>query len=69
MNDEITDFEVTQAMLVYGGGFVHALGNLIRAADATNKAKAKAAFPELWTRYAEIAKQMKAREGRGVADV
>jgi hypothetical protein len=50
-----TDFDVTEAMIVYGGGFVSLLGKLFRQADARNKAILKAAFPDYWRTYTELA--------------
>ena len=49
------DYEITEAMIVYGGGFVSGLGRLFRQADDDNRAKLKTAFQEYWTKYGEIA--------------
>ncbi len=54
----MTDWEVTEAMIVYGGGFVQGLGRLFRAADKDNKARLKAAFPEYIQQYAELARML-----------
>ena len=54
MNDH--DLEVIEAMEKYGGSFVVALAGAFRRADATNLAKLKAAFPEYWEQYTEMAK-------------
>jgi hypothetical protein len=48
---EPTDFEITEAMLIYGGGFVSALGALFRCADAENQQILKSAFPHYWMEY------------------
>ncbi len=53
MND-ITDHDIVEAMIVYGGGFAARLGKLFRVADARNQKKLKAAFPEFWKEYAGI---------------
>jgi hypothetical protein len=50
----MTDYEITAAMITYGGNFVAQLGKAFRAADDQNRAKLKAAFSEEWTRYAEL---------------
>lgn len=55
MSDPIDDFEITGAMVVYGGSFVSLLGKAWRAADSDNRATLKAAFPLYWTKYAELA--------------
>jgi len=67
----MTDFEITEAMIVYGGGFVSSLGRLWRQADAINRGKLRDAFPEYWTSYTDPAlhaalKRRNEREG-GVA--
>lgn len=54
-----TDWEITEAMIQYGGGFVAHLGKLFRLADETNKAKLKAAFPEYWQQYETLAMRMR----------
>jgi len=51
----ISDYAITEAMIVFGGGFVSGLGRLFRAADADNRATLKAAFPEYWAEYRAIA--------------
>ncbi len=51
---DISDHDIVDAMIVYGGGFAARLGKLFRVADAQNQKKLKAAFPEFWTQYAEI---------------
>jgi hypothetical protein len=53
----IADWDVIEAMIKFGGSFVHALGTAYRAADASNQAKLKAAFPDYWTKYADIARR------------
>jgi hypothetical protein len=49
------DYEVTEAMIVYGGGFVSGLGRLYRQADRDNKQRLATAFPEYFAQYREIA--------------
>lgn len=51
----MTAYDVTEAMLVYGGGFVKALALAFRAADKENTARLAAAFPELLEEYRELA--------------
>lgn len=51
---DVTDYEITDAMISYGGGFVNALGHLYRRADEINKAKLRMAFPEYWEQYREM---------------
>lgn len=50
----ITDYDITDAMITYGGGFVSGLGRLYRQADAVNQALLKAAFPHYWKEYREV---------------
>jgi hypothetical protein len=57
----MTDWDVVEAMRTYGGSFVHALAVCYQRADAENQHRLKAAFPELWVEYQELA--VKARRG------
>ena len=50
------DSEVLEAMYRYGGGFVQALARCFSAADADNRSRLLAAFPELWEKYREFAR-------------
>ena len=50
-----TDREILRAMTTYGGSFAQAIARAALLADSENFVKLKAAFPELWNRYAEIA--------------
>lgn len=59
----ITDYEVVEAMVIYGGSFVSALGKAYQAADAQNVAKLKAAFPEYWATYTKAAIAKKRQQG------
>ena len=52
----MSDYEITEAMIRYGGGFVSRLGQLWQWADDSNQQWLKAAFPDYWTEYAELAK-------------
>jgi hypothetical protein len=49
-----TDYDITEAMIIYGGGFVSALGALFRCADAENQQILKSAFAHYWTEYREL---------------
>jgi hypothetical protein len=54
MNEEtrpVTEWEVSQAMIRYGGSFVQALGRAFAVADSGNQARLRVAFPELWAEY------------------
>ncbi len=57
------DHETLQAMYGLGGSFASHLAMAWMCADATNFAKLKAAFPELWDQYADMARMQKARKG------
>lgn len=52
---DFTAYEITEAMIQYGGGFVSGLGCLYRQADMSNQAKLVAAFPEYFAQYREFA--------------
>lgn len=53
----ITDRDVADAMVRFGGSFVQALGRAFYTADAENQQKIKATWPEYWLRYTQTAKQ------------
>lgn len=55
INTRCTEWEITEAMIAYGGGFVSQLGRLIRLADTTNKRKLATAFVDYIKQYDEIA--------------
>jgi hypothetical protein len=53
MSAPLDDYAITEAMIVFGGGFVSGLGRLWRQADSTNKGKLRDAFPEYWASYTD----------------
>jgi hypothetical protein len=61
MTDE--ELVIVEAMIVYGGGFVSALGRAWRLADVWNQAKLKEAFLEYWQQYRDLAAIKKAKQG------
>lgn len=67
MTDE-TDYDISEAMIRFGGGFVSQLGLLFRQADLANRARLKAAFPDYWRRYAEMARGADARAAGSTAE-
>ena len=63
----MSDYEIVEAMSVYGGSFVCALAEAARKADPENLEKLKNAFPEYWDEYKKMAEHMK-EEYKRVAD-
>lgn len=57
MTDE--DYAIAQAMHRYGGSFVSQLGYLYGRADPQNRARLKAAFPEYFEAYRQMADNLK----------
>jgi hypothetical protein len=53
----VTDWDTTEAMIVYGGAFVGGLGMLWRVADPTNRIKLEVAFLFHFEKYRELAEQ------------
>ena len=51
------DIEILEAMNKYGGSFARSISLAAWAADSENYAKLKAAFPELWERYATFSQK------------
>lgn len=58
----MSDTQIIDAMVESGGGFVSALGNAARRADAVNLAKIKATWPEYWEKYELVARHHAACE-------
>lgn len=58
----MTDYEITDAMIVYGGGFVRGLAHLFTLADPQNQERLKNAFPDYWQQYADLARRAVARQ-------
>lgn len=52
-----SDYDITKAMLMFGGSFLRKLAAAYCAADPINQDKLKAAFPEYWAEFREIAIQ------------
>lgn len=52
----MTDLEIADAMLIYGGSFVQALSRAFIAADSMNRETLKAAFPDVFANYTEMAR-------------
>lgn len=57
-----TDWEIVRTMERFGGSFVRTLGQLCHLADPDNLQRIKAAWPEYWLEYAEMAEQVKQRD-------
>jgi len=49
----VSDQEIADAMVKYGGSFVQALGRAARLADLDNMSRLREAFPEYWINYAK----------------
>lgn len=56
-----TDYDIADAMMAMGGGFVKRLGELWHHADDDNKWRLKNAFPEYWRDYTAKAEMLNAR--------
>jgi len=54
----VTDYQVISAMRYHGGSFAEALALAFFKADPDNRQRLKAAFPELWREYSELAELM-----------
>lgn len=59
---EVTDHQVVWAMDECGGDFVKLLGKLFRRADSDNQARIKAAWPEYWEKYTDVADRLRCPE-------
>jgi len=52
------DFDVAHTMIEYGGSFVRKLGAAALVADPENLAKIKTTWPDYWSKYQRMAKQL-----------
>lgn len=59
----ITDHDIANAMVRYGGSFISALGQAWLRADQHNGDRIKAAFAEEWQTYEELARMQARRKG------
>jgi hypothetical protein len=57
-----TEWETVNAMTLYGGSFVEQLAKLYNCADNSNQLRIRAAFPELWSQYEELASMQKKKQ-------
>ena len=57
-----TDYDITEAMLKRGGGFVLRLAQAFRAADPDNQKILRDAFPGYWEIYAYVAEELAEKE-------
>jgi hypothetical protein len=55
MRAKTSEWEITEAMIIYGGSFVQGLGRLWRQADSDNKRKLLTAFRDYFEKYDELA--------------
>ena len=60
----MTDHQITEAMLTYGGSFVQALVQAWRCADSHNQARLKATFFDYWEQYRELAEMQEQRAAK-----
>lgn len=58
----MTLYDITEAMIRYGGNFVQQLGQLMRAADEDNRRRLVEAFPEYMQQYRELAELKLSKE-------
>jgi len=56
----VTDYDIAKVMRQYGGSFAQAMAEAWFKADGPNQARIKAAFPDLWIVYTELAERAKA---------
>jgi hypothetical protein len=54
----VTDKKTIETMMEYGGSFVRKLGAAALVADPDNLAKIKSTWPDYWSQYDRMAKQL-----------
>jgi hypothetical protein len=57
-----TEWEILEAMEMYGGSFVQQLARLYRAADADNRQTLAASFAKYFTKYDDLAAARKEKQ-------
>lgn len=62
VNEQEADWDVVRTMERFGGSFVWTLAQLCHLADSDNLARIKAAWPEYWAEYAELAASVRRRD-------
>lgn len=62
----MSDHAIIEAMRRFGGSFAAAIADAASKADASNFARLRAAFPELWEEY-QAAAAILHQQGRGPA--
>lgn len=60
------DFYTQQAMMIYGGSFVKALGNAFGVADSNNRKKLKVAFSQYFEQYEKMGEDQNPRSKKYV---
>lgn len=53
----MTDYDIAKMMRKCGGSFAQAMAEAWFKADPINQARIKAAFPDLWITYADLAER------------
>jgi len=54
----VTDKKIIETMMEYGGSFVRKLGAAALVADEQNLRRIKSTWPEYWSQYTRMAKQL-----------
>jgi hypothetical protein len=49
-----SEWEIKEAMRIFGGSFIQQFARLYDAADPVNQARLRAAFPDYWEQYRQI---------------
>jgi hypothetical protein len=60
----MSDHDIAEAMIRWGGSFVAGLGSLFYAADPINQDRLKAAFKDYWDEYRTLAELHQQRTAR-----
>jgi len=56
--------QVAEAMTLYGGSFVQALGRALMQADNDNQRRIKETWPEYWAEYVDVAQKLELNRAR-----
>ncbi len=60
----MTNYDITETMIMFGGSFASLLAQLFRAADLHNQRRIMEAFPDYFDQYTKLTAERHKQEGR-----
>lgn len=66
-SSDVQDHEIAHAMATFGGSFAKAISRAFLVADDDNRARMRAAYPELFAEYKGVVQHLAARAEKAKA--